>query len=59
MGILDMIRRLFVNFATWIGTTATQREQMPIRRSAGANDPRLKCHAVKIVRKATSIASAS
>src|SRR5207245_9520798 len=39
MGILDMIGRLFVNFEGWIDSTTTQREQLPIRRSAGFNNP--------------------
>jgi hypothetical protein len=38
MEILDMIRRLFVNFASWIGSI-TQREQLSIRRCAGISDP--------------------
>jgi len=39
MGILDMIGWLFVNFASWIGSTTTQREAIANPWGAGVSDP--------------------
>src|SRR4029077_11058482 len=43
--ILDMIARLFVNFASWIGSTTTQPEQLPIHRvcRVSATQARVSC----------------